>query len=152
MFEEFKEIIAKNLPSQVGDALKLRLQEADADKENVKRLQAYEVTLKARIKELEDLTVEYAKKDTEYDKIVSLRKDLEKREFELELTITKNKLENETDKSLFAKNLALGLVRNTAYREQVYKSENAPPFYDSKGVWIQRPDSQVNQTHDKIAE
>lgn len=152
MFEEFKEIIAKNLPSQVGDALKLRLQEADADKENVKRLQAYEVTLKARIKELEDLTVEYAKKDTEYDKIVSLRKDLEKREFELELTITKNKLENETDKSLFAKNLALGLVRNTAYREQVYKSENAPPFYDSNGVWIQPPPVDVDQTHDKIAE
>lgn len=52
MIEEFKEIIAKNLPSQVGDALKLRLQEADADKENVKRLQAYETSLKARIKEL----------------------------------------------------------------------------------------------------
>lgn len=152
MIEEFKEIIAKNLPSQVGDALKQRLQEADADKATIKRLEANEATLKARIQELEDLTLKYAKKDDEYNRIQNYKKELDKREFELELTITKNKLENEIDKSLFAKSVALGLVRNTAYREQVYKSENPVPFFDTNGVYLQPPPTQINETKDKIVE
>ncbi len=127
--QEIQEVIKKNLPAHVGDVLKERLAQADRD---ASALEAAKKIVEQKDNELkckEATILDYQAKDSQY-------LQLEIREKELEITTLKYQLETEKDKTQFSKDVALGLVRNTEYRKNIFDSENQAPFQDSNGMWI----------------
>jgi len=134
---EIQEIIKKNLPQQVGDVLKVRLEQAERDANLV-------VQLKNTISQLEDSVKKHLIRINNYELLNDRNSKLDEREVllnkkqhDLDLEILQQKFENEKDKSDFAKSLALGLVRNTEFRKSVFDNENQNGYYNSSNQWIQ---------------
>ena len=119
-----QEVLKKNLPQHVGEALRERLEQADRDaselatqKDRVKNLEAKE---KDYLNELEN----YKQFDTRNALLEISKKELETERNILELEKLKYQLQSEKDKTEFTKTVALGLVRNTEYRKTIFDSEN----------------------------
>lgn len=148
MEQELKQLIEKNLPAQVGQVLQERLLKADRDAAEVERLK---MQLDGEVKEKVDLQVRLLHQD----EVLQLEKDtkerlddIKERERELDLERLKYQLEVEKEKSEFAKNVALGLVRNTEYRNTVNRSGFIPVPSGQYGVLNQS----FNETTDTITE
>jgi hypothetical protein len=133
---EIQEIIKKNLPQQVGDVLKVRLEQAEKDANLVVQLKNKISQLEESVKKQLDLLDEYELLDRRNSKLDEREVLLNKKQHDLDLEILQQKFENEKDKSDFAKSLALGLVRNTEFRKSVYDTENQAG-YSSGTNWIQ---------------
>ena len=122
--QELQESIKKNLPQQVGEVLKQRLEQADKDAKEVKTL--FELTKQYK-KETETLqqTIEgYKQFDTRNGLLDLAEKELEKERNKFEIEKLTYQLTAEKDKTEFSKSIALGLVRNTEYRKTIFDSEN----------------------------
>lgn len=133
---EIKSIIEKNLPAQVGDVLKQRLDQADKDAARVKQL---EETLGNRDQEITSLNnkiQEYKKFDERNAALEAREKAASDMELKLELETVKFKLAAEKDKTDFTKQVALGLVRNLDYRKVIFDSQNQSG-YSHGNDWIQ---------------
>lgn len=137
MEAEFKAIIEKNLPAQVGDVLKKRLEQADVDASNLKRANE---TLDANGKTITSLNAQIAeyKKFDERNAAISAREiAVTESERNLKVKELEFQLASEKDKTGFAKEVALGLVRNTEYRKTIFDNESQSGYYDGKGNYIQ---------------
>lgn len=126
MEKEFQEIIQKNLPAQVGEALKKRLEVADQADSEIPRL-------KSEIRNLQTSNAALQEKIDEKDKIESMisiqqsqLEKIEKEQHDLDLERLRIQLEVEKDKSSFVKDIAMGLVRNQEFRRQLFDSKSGP--------------------------
>jgi CRISPR/Cas system-associated endonuclease Cas3-HD len=124
--EEIKASIEKNLPKQVGDTLRKRLEQTDnlekenaALKEGIEQSKKLEQVLRNQISDFEKLKMVVTE-------LNARERALEQRELTLEVTMLKAELESEKSKSEFGFNVALGLVRNTNYRKAVFESTHGP--------------------------
>lgn len=133
---EIQEIIKKNLPQQVGEVLKVRLEQAEKDTKKVIELESEIANLKELIKSLTNELANYVKYNERNSKLDEREVFLDKRQHDLDLQILQNKFESEKEKTEFAKSVALGLVRNTEYRKSIFGSENQDGYY-SGDQWIQ---------------
>lgn len=136
MEQEFKQIIEKNLPAQVGDVLKKRLEQAKEDEAKVTHLEKQVGILNQAVTGLEARIAEYKKLD-DRNAAIEAREDacaLQERDLKVE-TLT-YKLLAEMEKTQFSKDVALGLVRNTEYRKNIYDSENQGGYQGPNG-WVQ---------------
>lgn len=133
--KEFKEIIKKNLPQHVGEALKERLEQADKDAIDI-------VAYKSRIEQLvqesakqQTRILEYKKADERNSLLDSREKELETKERNLKIEQLTYQLETEKDKVEYTKSVALGLVRNTQFRKNILDSEchGGLPVIDGQG-------------------
>lgn len=128
--KEIQESIRQNLPQQVGEALQIRLKEAEEDKEALKK--AVEGNT-AHLKVIRELQAELAK----HSELSQRERDIKEKETYLnelllkqELDTIKYQLAVEKEKSQFTKDVALGLVRNTIYRTSILDSENQAGYYN----------------------
>lgn len=132
--QEIQEVIKKNLPQHVGETLKKRLEQADEDAKLV-------VVLTDTIEELHQTAYkkeirlnEYEAFDVRNSSLDLREKELEKERNTLELEKLKYQLQSEKDKTIFSQNLAMGLVRNTEYRKNIFDTETSgQPILDGNG-------------------
>jgi hypothetical protein len=123
---EIKAIIEKNLPAQVGEVLKQRLEQAEKDAATVS-FQADSLRQKDRdITALEERTIEYQKFDIRNAELEKREKILEQTERNLKIEKLTYELTAERDKTQFTKDVALGLVRNIEYRKTVFDAISEP--------------------------
>jgi hypothetical protein len=133
MEKEFQEIIQKNLPAQVGEALKKRLEVADqADNEiprsksEIRNLQISNAALQEKIDEKDKIESMISIQQSQLEKI-------EKEQHDLDLEKLRIQLEVEKDKSSFVKDIAMGLVRNQEFRRRLFDSKSGPESVDQYG-------------------
>jgi hypothetical protein len=139
--QEIQKVIESSLPAQVGDVLKKRLEQADKDAVEVKSLTKQLATVRGDVNDREAQLSEYSKYDTR-------NRELDKREEDLNLKVRLSvinelqyQLESEKDKTTFTKELAMGLVRNTEYRRELFDNQNRPSI-DHHGNQIYTNSSQ----------
>jgi hypothetical protein len=154
MKEEIQEIIEKNLPKQVGETLKLRLEKADRDEESVKDLTTVNKLYEGEIEHLKERIVDYEKFDSRNMKLDSREKELNDKERNLKITELTYQLDSEKAKSLHSDAIAMGLVRNTTYRKNVFDNESntGGGHYDANDNYIPAPNITKNTTEDKSEE
>lgn len=133
--KEIQESIKKNLPQQVGEVLKQRLEQADKDNAEVKRLINLVEQYTSDKENLEKQIYEYQKFDKRNASLDSREKELETEKNSLELEKLKYQLQSEKDKTTFSQSVALGLVRNIDYRKTIFDTENlgGVPSFDQYG-------------------
>lgn len=148
MEKEIEEIIRKNLPEHVGEVLKKRLADADRDAlELVKYKQFFEDT-KENLANANVRIEEYKKLDERNLKLEQREKDLDTREMEFKIHSLEYQLAAEKDKTKFSEALAMGLVRNTNYREHIFDNEQNSGYYDQNtGQFVQA--TNVTKTFNK---
>lgn len=134
MEKEILAAIEKDLPNQVGVLLKERLEQAESDKKKLDTQLEKNKILEKLNKGHSDNITKLKNKLTKHSNLLLREDNVLKKEREIEITSLKNQLTIERDKSEFAKNVALGLVRNTNYRKQVFdKTGQMIPFTDEQG-------------------
>lgn len=137
MEQDILDIIEKDLPNQVGQQLKLKIEQADKDATAVKEQSEL---IKYYLKSISDLNIEINAANSllnEHRNVDLKIQDLEVKERALEISELKIKLETEKDKSKFAQDVAMGLVRNTNYRKHIFDSSHEQiPVADQYGGTI----------------
>jgi len=144
--QEIKDIIKKNLPEHVGEILKERLAQAEADSKKVEELTESVSFYINEIKKLDEVICSYQKSDSKFQDLDSRENKLEKERNSLEIEKLKYQLSAEKDKAETIKSIALGLVRNTEYRKEIFDSENVggTPVIDGQGNYhYPQPTSRV---------
>lgn len=134
--KELNEVIKKNLPQHVGEALRERLEQADKDAKEVERLTSLNKTLTNDNARLVAESSKVYEQGQKYADLKSREKELADaiKFFEIEkLTV---ELAAERESKEFARNVALGLVRNTQYKETIFDTETVvnPPTLDGRYV------------------
>lgn len=124
MQEEINEILKKHLPEQVGDVLRERLEQADQDSNSLKTARNSLVQKEEQIEKLKATVQEYQSLNDRNSGLDAREKDISVREVNLAIRELSYQLESEKQKTQFAKDVALGLVRNTTYRESAWSSKN----------------------------
>ena len=122
--KELNEIIKKSLPQHVGETLRERLEQADKDEEENKKLKEEQQKLKSELSEKNSVIEQYKKFDERNKDLNRREKELEAGLIKLEIETLKYQLEVEKDKTDFTKSIALGLVRNTQYKKTIFESGN----------------------------
>lgn len=133
MEAEFKLIIEKNLPAQVGDVLKKRLEQADADATKVKQLEDQLVNRNQHVTKLEATIADYKKSDERNAALEAREKACDTQERDLKMKTLEYQLQAEKEKTSFSKEVALGLVRNTEFRKDVFDTRSGPEGKDQYG-------------------
>lgn len=134
MENEFKAIIEKNLPAQVGDVLKKRLEQAELDAIKVERqIKQLEEKIKT-IDDLQDQIRAYMAFDERNSKLEAREKAVDEQERSLKIKTLEYQLESEKGKTEFTKSVALGLVRNTEYKRSLFDSKDSPAGVDQFGT------------------
>lgn len=132
--QEFQEVIKKNLPAQVGDVLKARLEQADRDANTIKTQDERIKELNQQVMKANELIENYKQFDKRNEALDGREKGLKEKEIIFEIEVLKYQLLAEKDKTEFSKNIALGLVRNTEYRKTIFDSETSgQPITDGQG-------------------
>ena len=133
--EEIQESIEKNLPKQVGDTLRKRLEEADRLEAALKVSEDRADGLSKDLNKALEIIEDYKKFDERNAALEVREKELKEKEIKFEIETLTYQLAAEKDKTEFSKNIALGLVRNTNYRKAIFDSENPGgyPMFDGQG-------------------
>lgn len=151
MKEEIRLIIQKNLPAEVGQVLKERLEKADQDERMLESLKSVKLALEKREKELVAEIESYRKFDERNKALDARERILHDREITAEVEQLKFQVTMEKEKTQFAKEVALGLVRNSEYRKTVFDSENQAGYYQGS-TWITPTPVNKSLTETKKAE
>lgn len=133
--KEIQDSIEKNLPKQVGDTLRKRLEEADRLETSLKVSEGRVETLSRELSKSIETIEEYKRFDERNAALEVREKELKEKEIKFEIETLTYQLAAEKDKTEFSKNIALGLVRNTNYRKAIFDSENPGgyPMFDGQG-------------------
>lgn len=135
--KELQESIKKNLPQQVGEVLKQRLEQADKDAKELDLQKRSVDALTTQVASLLATIGNYEKFDVRNGLLESREKEIENKEKLLEIQELKYQLQAEKDKTTFSQNLAMGLVRNIEYRKNIFDSESGgQPFTDGNGYTV----------------
>jgi hypothetical protein len=149
--EEIRLIIQKNLPAEVGAVLKERLEKAEQDERSLENLKSVNEALQKREKELLAEIEKYKKFDERNKELDAREQQLGVRIRDFEVLKLNYELAAEKDKTQFAKDVALGLVRNSEYRKQVFDSENQAGYYQGSN-WVTPTPVNKSLTETKKAE
>jgi phosphoribosyl-dephospho-CoA transferase len=126
MTQEIEEIIKKNLPAQVGEILKSRLEQADRDSSTVKNQAEQIISKTATISGLEKTISDYRQFDSRNSALEAREKAVDQAERDLKVKTLEFQLASEKEKTEFTKSVALGLVRNTEYRRTLMDNVTTP--------------------------
>ena len=132
---EFKAIIEKNLPAQVGDVLKKKLEQADKDAADLSNARRANEDAVKKIEELNKQITDYKKFDERNAALEAREKACDIQERDLKVKTLEYQLQNEKDKTQFSKEVALGLVRNLEYRKNIFDSEIQSGYQGPNG-WV----------------
>lgn len=152
METEIKAIIEKNLPAQVGDVLKQKLEQAEKDAEKVNQQAEYLLRDAEVIKKLQQQIEGYKSNNLRNATLDTREKELNEQAQNLEVTVLKFQLAVEKEKTEFTKSVALGLVRNTEFKKSIFDSENQSGYPDTNGNWIYPTPIHKSFTETKSAE
>lgn len=123
---EIKTIIEKHLPSQVGDVLKKTLEQAEKDAIKVNQQEQSLINKNHTITELEKEIAKYQKFDERNATLEAREKTVSDGERNLKISTLEFQIQCEREKAEFSKQVALGLVRNTEYRKNIFDNQNTP--------------------------
>lgn len=121
---ELQEAINKNLPSMMRAELVKRLEQADEDKRKVEQLTHSNQSL------LGDFRLAQAEADAlradlkKHEKLAVREAAVAEAERGLEVRMLKHQLEVSDDNVKFARDVAMGLVRNTEFKRDVFTTQN----------------------------
>lgn len=124
MQTEINEIIAKNMPQAVGDELRKRLEQADRDAILLKTAVANQEAQRVEIASLKEQLSAHATKLSLHDDLATREAEVAARERGAENQALRIELEAHKGNAQFARDVALGLVRNTEFRNSVHESHN----------------------------
>lgn len=133
LMKEMQEAIKKNLPLQVGEELKKLIEQSKIDAARVKQLTIENTNLHSNINSLNNKLSEYAKLDERNAGLEAREKKVIEDERDIKFKTLEYQLNSEKEKTQFAKEVALGLVRNTEYRRTLYDSTTSPDGKDQYG-------------------
>lgn len=123
---EIRDAVNKHLPSTVGEALQLRLKQAERDARDVVEIRAdvarQEKVVDRHLQTIAELKTQLA----QHAALDERERAVEEAERKQEIFALKTKLEASEGSRDFARNVALGLVRNTDFREVVHHSNTTP--------------------------
>ena len=131
--KKIEDAIKDSMPSKVGDELKKLLEQGKADSLKVKHLTDQNIDLNRTISTLNEKLTEYAKLDERNSALEAREKKVAEDEREIKLKTLQYQLDTEKEKTQFAKDVALGLVRNTEYRRKLYDNTTEPDGKDQFG-------------------
>ena len=134
---EIQAIIKKNLPQEVGDILKQRLEQADEDAKTIITLQEHLNSRNLQISVLQEEVRVYQAFDTRNTTLETREKVVEDKERNVLIETLRYQLTSEQDKTVFAKSVALGLIRNSDFKTTVFSNESQNGYNDSTGRYIQ---------------
>lgn len=117
---EIKEAIGKHLPQQVSDVLQERLKQADIDAATVVTQKDKLGSLVAKVSDLEANLRTANEELKKHGELAAREAAVAEKERNAEITALKVQLEASQGNTAFAKELALGLVRNSEFRRQVF--------------------------------
>ncbi len=144
--KDISDAIEKQLPAAVGEVLRARLEQADKDA----KLAA---TQKDRIAELLRENTQLQNRVDARDAQLKAHGDLAKRETELaerernlRVTMLEGQLAAAHDKTKFAQDVALGLVRNVEYRHSVFANSTKQVAMPPGGGYTQSMPESSNTT------
>ena len=124
--KEYTDIIEKHLPAQVGSVLQTVLKDADHNKVRIQQLEEKVANLQQTIFEKNAKIAQFENKQILYNNLEARKTELDELERKLKIDVLTYKLEAETQKTAFCKDVALGLVRNTEYRKSAYNNRVEP--------------------------
>lgn len=133
LMKEMQEAIKKNLPLQVGEELKKLIEQSKIDAAKVKQLTNENTNLNSNINSLNNKLSEYAKLDDRNTGLEAREKKVIEDERDIKFKTLEYQLNSEKEKTQFAKDVALGLVRNTEYRRILHDSTTSPDGKDQYG-------------------
>ncbi len=147
MDAEMQEIIKKHLPAQLGETLKKRLEQADEDADTVKNQKEQILSKDSTIRGLEKTITEYKKFDEINKGLEAREKVIADKESKLKIEELTYQLSSEKEKTKFASDVALGLVRNIEYRNSTFKNKTIP-FKNQHG-YVERQSHEENSGENK---
>lgn len=144
--EDIQAAVSKHLPQALGEELQKRLKKADEDALRVQSLQKMFDDAEKQ-KERLNLRIEGLEKQLkQHAELADREKAVDKREHDADLTELKIRLDAEQSKNQFAKDVALGLVRNVEYRNSVFENTTGRAMPVPMGSSIQHAYQPENTT------
>ena len=128
--------IKESLPQQVGEELKKVLEKAKKDEEELRIAKNSIISLEADVKGLKDVLEKYKQFGNRNAALDAREKELNEKERSLKIEELEYKLNSEKEKTEFTKGVALGLVRNTEYRKDIFNNKHQMGYTDENGKWI----------------
>lgn len=123
---EMLRVIERDLPNQIGSVLKTRLEQADKDAQELAQARLEIQQCKDKLLAQSRLLTEHGLLETRARNLAAKETELAARERELALELVKEQLRSAQTNAQFARDVAMGLVRNTEYRDTVFKTEQVP--------------------------
>lgn len=118
--KELQELITKNLPAQVGNELQKVLAKGKKDAEEVERLTKIIEDKEETIRIQSSNNTMLQEKLNKAGDIEAREKAVAEAERNIKIKQLEYELKAEQDKTTFAQNVALGLVKNVEYKSSVY--------------------------------
>ncbi len=122
--KDIQDAIEKQLPAQVGEVLRTRLEQAEKDAALVKSQAATITEFRSDVRKLEAQVETRDARLKQHAEIDKREAEVSQRERDLKITLLEAQLVTERDKSAFAKEVALGLVRNAEFRRTIFENSN----------------------------
>lgn len=137
MQDEINQIIAKNLPQAVGDELRKRLEQADRDALLLKSAVTNQEAQRVEIASLKEQLAAHAAKLSLHGDLAKREADVAARERGAENQALRIELEAHKGNAQFARDVAMGLVRNTEFRNSVHENHNGRALAVPNGGMVQ---------------
>lgn len=135
--QEISDAIEKNLPSMLGTKLRERLEQADKDAAELGQFKKLHVTQGDQNQRLRD-QVSALQEQLNQHKALDIREnEVAARERDAEIAGLKVQLNAEQRMSQYARDVAMGLVRNVEYRKSVFENGMTP--ISQNGCVMQQP-------------
>jgi hypothetical protein len=134
---EIQNIIKKNLPAQVGETLKKRLEQADIDASELKNYKEAVIGRDKTITELTKKIEEYKQFDVRNANIDAREVAVKEEERNMKVKNLEYQLQAEKEKTVLIREVTMGLVRNTEYKKTIFDNESQVGYTDSRGNWVQ---------------
>jgi len=134
---EIQESIQKNLPAQVAGELKTYLERAQKNETELERVSKNYLELQKiyeeQKKSLQAYTAEVTEMNKFAEKLEKLEKILAEREFKLDMTVLKVKLEESEKRSQEAVNIVGLVFKSPVYRRNIQENLYNQQIYDNNG-------------------
>lgn len=135
MQKEIEDIINANLPAQVGEVLKKRLEQAEVDAKTVESQRGELERKSIEIKGLKEFIDGHTALNLRELAIQEREFEVEKKERAIEVFGLQIKLEEANKRAELVAGFTQGLVRNIEFRKEIFDSETLAPFIDGNGNW-----------------
>jgi predicted transcriptional regulator len=120
LMQSIQEAIAKNLPLQTANELKLFIEDAQKKEKELEKVSGQLAAANNQLAEARKTIKEFEELANTKEHLDARQKELEKREHDLDLQKLLYEIAAEKDKTTFAFGVCNSLVRNTDYRSTVF--------------------------------